>query len=237
MPPDSSVPLGRGGATQARKLLLLVKRYGFVRGILIAIVRRTQHLAARVYARETYLIFSFPAAVPDTPDRPLPNVTMDFATIADVEELARLSPAHYDRNKALYDQRLRSGYYCCLARYQDHVVGYLWWTGKEDDDPLTGLHIRVQPGTGYALDLHLAPDFRRRGIVPLLLKYGLIEGAKMGFNCVVMTVNSRNRNMLRLAKHLLSAQQTGRIDVTLVFGRPHSVWRVGDTSGRDAITL
>ena len=170
---------------------------------------------------------AFRAAVP---------VEMKLATVAEVEEAARLTRMDWQEK---FRSRLGNGMACYVARIGLRVVAYNWtWprSGREGMDA-----IELEPGEVYTHDAFTVPDLRGRKIHTETLSFMLRAVQDQGYRdayTMASVLNRRSRKTLtrlgwRLSGRVLRIKIGGDFRLLRLSGspRPLSERRVAHPAG------
>lgn len=201
--------------------------------------RRMRRIMSFVFSRRRLIILEFPLRT-----RPLPTHASSLKLelrVASESEAGALcaywessSYATIDKkemNLTLFRRRLESGDVCLVAWHGDRIVGMDWLFARGYDCPYTGLRMEWPSDTCYGGELSEHDDFGGRGIGMALLAYSLAEAKRMGRHRQVATVVATNVKMLGAAVQLYGFTPVGKVQITRLFDRPYSVWRIGTLTG------
>ena len=224
---------------KASKLSTEIHKWGslhFPRWTALQLFMRFVHY---IYQRQTFHILSRNLSAAQLPN-PHSSVDLVFseACADDVSDLDQLWPRHQRRKKlSLFRKRLASGYICLIARQEGEIIGIDWLSESGDDDPFTGLRIKMRPETCFGIDLHEHLAHQGKGVGLSLLAFSLAESKRRGFHTQVTMVEARNVRMLSAAVQLLGFSKIGSICTTRIFCQPYSEWRIGNSTGKNGTVL
>jgi GNAT superfamily N-acetyltransferase len=127
-----------------------------------------------------------------------PGLPLTFR-IAGPDELSLLNDLVPPSELTYFRRRLSHGRSCCIATYEQDIVGYGWVTAEVDYD-IDNLELHLGDGDVYQDDLFTAPAYRGHGIGRALDKERLEYMRERGFNRAVKIVRIDNVPALKLSK-------------------------------------
>lgn len=192
-------------------------------------MRRFKRLLRPVYRFEGRVFLERPLDAGPLPSSPtalelvLREASKDEASSIDVP---------WGPSRANRDRWVRSGNVCLTAWHAGALVGIDWIAATGEDEAVTGLRLRVRPGTCFGLGLDEDPAFEGRGVGLSLLAYSLAESRRRGFTRQVTMVATHNVRMLTASLQLMGFQVFGESRTISIFRRPRTRWRIHGTAGR-----
>ena len=193
---------------------------------------------ARVYARERYFILAFDLMNGEPHHyRCDLNLTLKEASPGDKSSLSAMwGKDSMERKLALFEKRLASGCICLTVWHQDQIVGIDWLSATGDEEPCTGLAIRMNPGSCYGFDLNEDPRYEGKGVGLATLAFSLAVAKERRFKTQFTLVHSGNRRMLGAAVQIFGFKHVGTIETTRILGRVRSSWEFEGRRG-DSLVL
>ena len=192
------------------------------------------YLVERLYAREAHYILMKDLTSGTRVDGQSAVLKFRELRVQDEHLLGDLWPPHRrGRMKRLFRKRLQADFICLGAWSEEELVGIDFLSGSGDTDPDTGLTIKTEPGTCYALDLY--EKYRGRGIGFALLGYSLYEAGQRGFRRQVTFVRKNNERMLAASMQLHGFKKIGEVETKRVFRKAFSEWKIGTRMGSKGI--
>lgn len=187
-----------------------------------------------VYRREHYSILCFDLFGRTIPSPKSDEVTaIRLLTIDDAASFGELWRDQRTTKMKRFRQRMRDGYIGVGAWCGDELVGANWLAQDCDHDSLTGLCIRLAPGSCFALDLQEHKNHQHHRIGLATLAYSLYEARRRDLRYQYIAVSDRNKRMLAGAKYLMGYRQAGEITTTYWFQHARSRWKLGDLESRN----
>ncbi len=235
-------PLSEISAVEASslvKLALVIRKLGWWRGLRWAASRFLLRFLHFFYERETFFIlacnlferngFTYPSSL---------NLVFREARPQDTAGLKGLWEPHSEKNMInLFQKRLEAGYICLTAWHEDKIVGIDWILATGDDEPGTGLKLRMGAGVCYGLNLYEHKMYQGKGVGLAVLAFSIAEARKRGYHTQFTFVRAKNAKMLSASTHLFGFKKIGHIHTTRILRQPSSVWHMGERSGRGEILL
>jgi len=170
------------------------------------------------------------------------NVTMRFASPADIDEICRMyepdpflyigepspSPGSHERARELYLDRLRRGELCFLALV-DGVIAHVNWICFRWGEALPEHPIRLHAGEIYTTDALTPAAFRGRGLHPFVLR-SMLDYARTRGICHAYTLARIDRTDSLKGLYALGWRDCGRVIYFLRRGRTKAsfMWRQGN---------
>lgn len=222
-PPETSPPTGADARLDA------IRTHRPVQRLLRGGLRRLKRLVRPVYRFEGRLFLER-----RLDQGPLPVFTTPLALVlraASREEAASID-VPWGPSRANRDRWLRSSNICLTAWHAGALVGIDWIAATGEDEAVTGLRLRLRPGTCFGLGLDEDPAFEGRGVGLSLLAYSLAEARRRGFARQVTMVATHNVRMLTASLQLMGFHVFGESRTISIFRRPSTRWRIHGVAGR-----
>jgi len=203
----------------------------------ISVSRIFRKATARVFTRERYFILAHDLMN----HKPHPyrfdlDMTLKEATPGDKSALSAMwNKDLIERKLALFEKRLALGYICLTAWHKNQIVGIDWLSATGDNEPYTGLEIRMNPGSCYGFDLNEHPRYKGKGVGLATLAFSLVVAKERGFKTQFTIVHSGNKKMLGAAVQIFGFRQVGTIETTRIFGRVRSSWEIEGRRGNSPL--
>lgn len=133
------------------------------------------------------------------------------ATLEDIPQLKKLAEF------IASEKRLRRGHVCFIALDGDRVVGAMWYS--QEDEYFCALHmwVHLSEGEVCGCGTYIIPEYRNRGLFPILLVKMAKHMQERGYKRRVILVNEKNAEMRNVIAKTVQARETERITVLKIF--------------------
>jgi GNAT superfamily N-acetyltransferase len=161
---------------------------------------------------------------------PIGEVEYEFKeiTAADNEEIDELTAIDvWKVPKSVTLRKLRQGHHIYIAKHQGRIVASHTLIMRDRfQDPVLMREFKMAPNEAFHLRAFCIPEFRGRGIFPVLVRYCLRDAAvNYGRGNGLALVRIDNRNMLRSVIPKVEVDRIGRAGFIEIFGfRFHYLW-------------
>lgn len=149
-------------------------------------------------------------------------------TAADHEEIDELTAVDvWKVPKSVTLRKLKQGHHVYIAKYKGRIVASHTVIMRDGfQDPVLMREFKMASNEAFHLRAFCIPEFRGRGILPVLVRYCLRDAAvNHGRDNGLALVRIDNRNMLRSVVPKLEVNRIGRAGFIEIFGfRFHYLW-------------
>jgi len=188
---------------------------------LVEFVKRALDHLRRKPLQSHWIVVSYKYPADVSP--PIGEVEYEFKEITtsdnnEIEELTAIDVWKVPKSVTL--RKLRQGHHIYIAKYKGRIVASLMIIMRDRfQDPLLMREFKMASSEAFYLRAFCIPEFRGRGIFPVLVRYCLRDASvNYGRGNGLALVKIDNRNMLRSVVPKLEVDRIGRAGFIEIFG-------------------